>query len=129
MGGSGLASLLAGANVRRPGAPPIQTGGLGALLDMLALHEQARLRSLPWDELRLAILERDAHMCVYCGYRGDTLTLVMDHDWPSSRGGSDDPTNLVTACWTCNGEKGALSGLQYRLLRMSGLARGASTIS
>lgn len=29
----------------------------------------------------------------------------MAHVVPRSRGGSDDPENLVTACWTCNCKK------------------------
>lgn len=51
---------------------------------------------------REAIYQRDNHCCVYCG-AGDNLSL--DHVIPRSRGGSDDPENLVTACRPCNSSK------------------------
>lgn len=41
--------------------------------------------------------------CVYCGSRAD---LTRDHVVPKSRGGSDDPSNIVVACRTCNCSKG-----------------------
>jgi hypothetical protein len=40
--------------------------------------------------------------CVYCGEPAD----VLDHVVPRSRGGTDDPENLVAACNGCNGDKG-----------------------
>ena len=43
---------------------------------------------------RRAVLERDAHACVYCGHRADTI----DHVRPRSRGGSHVWTNVVSAC-------------------------------
>ena len=33
------------------------------------------------------------------------LSTSADHVIPVTRGGTDDPMNLVTACWTCNGQK------------------------
>jgi 5-methylcytosine-specific restriction endonuclease McrA len=33
------------------------------------------------------------------------LSTSADHVVPVTRYGSDDVTNLVTACWTCNGQK------------------------
>lgn len=59
-------------------------------------------RSLP-PRLRWSILERDRFACVYCG-RGtpDGIKLAVDHVIPWSAGGTDDPTNLVTACEDCN---------------------------
>lgn len=50
---------------------------------------------------RRAVLSRDAHTCVYCGLRGDTL----DHVVPRSRGGVHTWTNVVTACARCNHKK------------------------
>lgn len=40
--------------------------------------------------------------CVYCGSRKD---LTIDHIMPESRGGSDDISNLIIACRSCNGRK------------------------
>lgn len=50
------------------------------------------------------IFTRDGNRCVYCG-RADDLTL--DHVVPLSRGGSNEPDNLATACRSCNSSKNA----------------------
>jgi 5-methylcytosine-specific restriction endonuclease McrA len=47
---------------------------------------------------RRNILERDSHICQYCGCHGDTI----DHILPRSRGGGDSWTNCVCACAPCN---------------------------
>jgi hypothetical protein len=62
-----------------------------------------RRHAIPLD-VRRAVLERDGHACVYCGA---TDKLCMDHIYPWSRGGSDEPDNLQTLCRSCNGTKGA----------------------
>jgi 5-methylcytosine-specific restriction endonuclease McrA len=51
---------------------------------------------------RRAVLERDAHRCVYCGIKADTI----DHVRPRSRGGAHVWTNVVAACARCNHRKG-----------------------
>jgi 5-methylcytosine-specific restriction endonuclease McrA len=51
---------------------------------------------------RRAILARDAHRCVYCALRADTI----DHVIPRSRGGRNEWTNVVAACARCNHRKG-----------------------
>jgi 5-methylcytosine-specific restriction endonuclease McrA len=51
---------------------------------------------------RRAVLDRDAHQCVYCGGRADTI----DHVRPRSRGGTHIWTNVVAACARCNHRKG-----------------------
>lgn len=48
---------------------------------------------------RHAIYHRDAHRCVYCG---GTERLSLDHVLPEELGGTHAPTNLVTACFSCN---------------------------
>lgn len=40
------------------------------------------LKTSDWKQLRLAILERDAHTCAYCGAEADTV----DHIIPASMG-------------------------------------------
>lgn len=50
--------------------------------------------------LRFSILQRDKFTCQYCGKAGGELEV--DHVVPQSRGGSDDPGNLKTACVDCN---------------------------
>ena len=51
---------------------------------------------------RRAVLARDAHRCVYCAVRADTI----DHVVPRSRGGRNEWTNVVAACARCNHRKG-----------------------
>lgn len=54
-------------------------------------------------ELKEAIFQRDGYRCVYCK-RAD-MPLTVDHIRPRSKGGPDSPTNLVTACDSCNQKK------------------------
>ena len=54
---------------------------------------------------RLAIYLRDGLACVYCGIAvedADCGALTLDHVTPSSKGGDNENTNLVTACRRCN---------------------------
>lgn len=55
--------------------------------------------------LRAAIFLRDGHRCVYCGA---TKRLEVDHVRPRKHQGTDTPDNLVTACDSCNQEKGTI---------------------
>jgi hypothetical protein len=51
---------------------------------------------------RFKVLMRDNFSCRYCGVKGDEKKLEVDHIIPRSRGGGNDETNLVTACFECN---------------------------
>ncbi|WP_032402467.1 HNH endonuclease [Rhodococcoides fascians] len=57
--------------------------------------------------LRFEILRRDNHLCRYCGATAPDVKLTVDHVVPTSLGGSDEPSNLVTACADCNSGKSA----------------------
>jgi 5-methylcytosine-specific restriction endonuclease McrA len=59
---------------------------------------------------RKAIYARDRFKCVYCGSK---RYLSLDHVLPRSRGGDNTPGNLVTACLTCNDERGDKSLLEW----------------
>lgn len=59
--------------------------------------------------LRFEILRRDGHACRYCGAMAPDVKLTVDHVVPTTLGGSDDPTNLVTACAPCNAGKSSIS--------------------
>ena len=48
---------------------------------------------------RRAVYKRDGYQCATCG---DVRGLQIHHVTPRSRGGSDDPRNLVTLCWKCH---------------------------
>ena len=45
-------------------------------------------------------------VCVYCGVKLSAYTASLDHVIPLSRGGSNDPKNLVWSCKKCNYKKG-----------------------
>ena len=56
-----------------------------------------------WGQKRFFILHRDHFRCRYCGNSpNDGYVLHMDHIYPKSKGGSDDPDNLITSCMECN---------------------------
>jgi len=51
---------------------------------------------------RSGMLERDGHVCAYCGTSGAT---TVDHVVPRSRGGGSSWLNTVAACLDCNHRK------------------------
>ena len=67
------------------------------------------LQGMNWirREKRLAIYLRDGLACAYCGEGiEDGAQLTLDHLRPNSKGGSNEPANLVTACRRCNTHRG-----------------------
>ena len=56
-----------------------------------------------WKETRLRIFNRDSFTCFYCGQIGGDLEC--DHYVAVSNGGSNEDSNLVTACKKCNRAK------------------------
>lgn len=58
--------------------------------------------------LRFEILRRDNHACRYCGQMAPEVKLTVDHVIPVVLGGSDDPSNIVTACVDCNAGKSSV---------------------
>lgn len=52
--------------------------------------------------VRFEVLKRDNFTCKYCGQKSPAVVLEVDHIIPVCEGGSDDPINLVAACWECN---------------------------
>ncbi|WP_064442601.1 HNH endonuclease [Hoyosella altamirensis] len=59
--------------------------------------------------LRYEVLRRDNHCCRYCGAKAPDVKLTVDHVTPAALGGSDDPSNLVSACAPCNSGKSSSS--------------------
>lgn len=57
--------------------------------------------------LRFEILRRDNYTCRYCGASAPDATLTVDHVVAVALGGSDEASNLVTACRDCNSGKSA----------------------
>lgn len=51
------------------------------------------------------LFRRDCHICAYCGKKFGDIDLSRDHIIPTSRGGEDKWTNVVSACNSCNHRK------------------------
>lgn len=51
---------------------------------------------------RFEVFKRDGFKCCYCGRSPPDVLLHADHIIAVSNGGTDDPTNLITACADCN---------------------------
>jgi hypothetical protein len=64
----------------------------------------SRIRVSKWEAIRSLVFARDDYTCTYCGSRQPPLHC--DHVVPVSRGGSDEMSNLATACKRCNLSKG-----------------------
>ena len=63
-----------------------------------------------WRKIRLAVLKRDNNTCYYCG---TPTANTCDHLTPIDKGGTDDFSNLVAACATCNYSKGNRTEERY----------------
>jgi hypothetical protein len=51
---------------------------------------------------RFEIFKRDSFTCQYCGKSAPDVILQVDHIMPVSKGGENEITNLITACYLCN---------------------------
>lgn len=83
----------------------VQNGELSEA-DLLRRVKRARPRRSPMSvKLRTEILKRDGEQCVKCGAspkKNSAVTLEVDHIIPVTEGGTNDPKNLQTLCWSCN---------------------------
>jgi 5-methylcytosine-specific restriction endonuclease McrA len=68
---------------------------------------------------RINVLTRDHFTCQYCGDTLPIAELNYDHVVPRKQGGKTTWDNIVAACYSCNGKKGARTPEQanMRLLR------------
>lgn len=71
---------------------------------------------LPLGNQNHLLFKRDRHTCAYCGNRFVDKDLSRDHILPRSRGGKDIWMNCVTACRSCNHQKGDMLVEQFRPL-------------
>lgn len=75
-------------------------------------------------KLRDAIKSRDGYVCHYCKQTGDEQRgpdgrpWHIDHLTPVSRGGTDEPSNLVVSCATCNIDKNTMTADEYKAARV-----------
>ncbi len=79
----------------------------------LDIHPVISVRGTPWTKWRAptltnpALFRRDGHLCMNCGRTFRDHDLTRDHILPTSKGGKDTWTNVVTACKRCNNHKAA----------------------
>lgn len=77
-----------------------------------------RLRAyvrLPFKKVALTrhnVMKRDGFVCAYCG--GDKH-LTLDHVLPRAQGGPTTWRNLITACYSCNSQKGDRTPAQAQM--------------
>jgi hypothetical protein len=64
-----------------------------------------------WRRLREIVRRRDKERCYYCNEI--VSNGHVDHLVPLSRGGSDDLTNLVWACPSCNAAKSDMTAKEF----------------
>lgn len=65
------------------------------------------LASLPISKRkRRDVFERDNFTCQYCGKKYPEVRLSVTHKLPATRGGTQDFSNLITACVRCASKKG-----------------------
>ena len=72
------------------------------LPSVIALKSYIKPKSNP-NFTRFNVFLRDKFMCQYCG---SNSALTFDHLLPRSKGGKTDWNNVVTACSSCNVQKG-----------------------
>jgi hypothetical protein len=58
---------------------------------------------------RFEVFKRDGFACQYCGGHPPKVLLEVDHVIPVAEGGSNAEENLLTACFSCNRGKAAIS--------------------
>lgn len=66
------------------------------------------------------VLRRTGGRCWYCGCAlngAGQLSNHIDHVLPVSKGGGNDPDNLVASCRNCNTEKGDMTLKEFRVIR------------
>lgn len=51
------------------------------------------------------VLIRDGFKCAYCSCKLTMNSVTKDHIVPTSKGGKDTLSNVVAACFACNGKK------------------------
>lgn len=86
----------------------LTSAGHYQVCDMVSFDSQKDTSYLVHKE---SVFSRDGYACVYCG---SPLNLSLDHVIPQSRGGEHSPSNLVTACRSCNSSKGAKTPEEWK---------------
>ena len=65
----------------------------------------ARGSTRHWRKIRQEVLDRDDHVCHWCGKHA----TQADHLIARAEGGLDDADNLVASCGPCNAKRGVIT--------------------
>ena len=71
------------------------------------LAMKARRREFASQRARLVLIMIENGQDYLCAKCGSEDNLTVDHKYPLSKGGTDDPSNLAFLCQSCNSKKGA----------------------
>lgn len=83
----------------------------------IAMKAKAKRRGAPGhhtNEEWLAVLEAHGGRCHYCGVLLTRYTRTRDHVIALANGGSNDISNIVPACKSCNFKKRTLTGDEFK---------------
>ena len=69
--------------------------------------------------IRYEILKRSKFHCDLCGVSAEKKALEVDHIVPRNKGGSDDPSNLQSLCYSCNSMKRDRDDTDFRAVRQA----------
>ena len=64
--------------------------------------------------VRYEVLKRAKFRCELCGISADDKALEVDHIIPRNKGGSDDPSNFQSLCYSCNAMKRDTDDTDFR---------------
>lgn len=84
-------------------------------LDSRCRECSAATKRSAWREIGSALVSESR--CWYCGTALTEKNGTTDHIQPRARGGSNDPSNLVACCKSCNFTKNAHSLEEFREIR------------
>ena len=90
-----------------------------------AARQQELRRAAYLGSTRSRLWKRSPH-CRYCGVRVSRRKSTIDHVVPLSRGGTDDPPNLVLCCSSCNIRKAGMTPFQWFVYTLRMAARAAA---
>lgn len=84
-----------------------------------ARRKERRARGWGYErmDIKRTLIKRDGGICQLCSGASRLENLTLDHIIPSSRGGSDDITNLQLAHEWCNNLKGDMMPAEFENLR------------
>lgn len=79
---------------------------MGVKVDFSSVSSRPKRQGISL-RMRFWIFKRDHFRCTYCGAGPMETVLQIDHRVAIADGGSNDVSNLVTACFECNAGKAA----------------------